>query len=65
MEGSGIADAAWTAGQQYFIVRGICDYCDEKKNDIWQGYAAVVAAAYTRALISSITLTPSVEEKAQ
>ena len=56
MEGSGIADAAWTAGQQYLIVRGICDYCDEKKNDVWQGYAAVAAAAYVRALISSISL---------
>jgi nucleoside phosphorylase len=56
MEGSGIADAAWTAGQQYLIVRGICDYCDEKKNDVWQGYAAVATAAYVRALISSISL---------
>ncbi|QOY88382.1 5'-methylthioadenosine/S-adenosylhomocysteine nucleosidase family protein [Paludibaculum fermentans] len=56
MEGSGIADAAWTAGQQYLIVRGICDYCDEKKNDDWQGYAAVAAAAYVRALISAISL---------
>lgn len=64
MEGSGIADATWTAGQQYLIVRGICDYCDEKKNDVWQGYAAVVAAAYTRALVSSITLTSPGEEKA-
>jgi nucleoside phosphorylase len=33
MEGSGIADAAWTAGQQYMVVRGISDYCDDKKND--------------------------------
>jgi nucleoside phosphorylase/NTP pyrophosphatase (non-canonical NTP hydrolase) len=56
MEGSGISDASWTAGQQYLIIRGICDYCDEKKNDLWQGYAAVAAAAYARALIGSISL---------
>ena len=38
----------------YLVVRGICDYCDSHKNDDWQQYAAVVAAAYTRALIESI-----------
>lgn len=56
MEGSGVADAAWGMGQQYLIVRGICDYCDENKNDLWQGYAAVAAASYARALISSLSL---------
>ena len=56
MEGSGIADAAWTAGQQYLVVRGICDYCDQMKDDAWQGYAAVAAAAYARAIISRVSL---------
>ena len=56
MEGSGIADATWTAGQQYLVVRGICDYCDPKKNDLWQGYAAVTAAAYARALIVNVSI---------
>ncbi len=55
MEGAGIADAAWTTGQGYLLVRGICDYCDERKNDTWQVYAALAAAAYTRALIASIS----------
>ena len=54
MEGSGIADATWNDGIGYLVVRGICDYCDNNKNDLWQGYAAVVAAAYTRALLESI-----------
>jgi len=54
MEGSGIADAAWNHGNGYLVIRGICDYCDDHKNDIWQKYAAVVAAAYTRSLIESI-----------
>jgi nucleoside phosphorylase len=57
MESSGIADAAWTAGQGFLAVRGICDYCDEKKNNTWQAYAALAAAAYTRALISSLSAT--------
>ncbi|MGB0383907.1 MAG: AAA-like domain-containing protein [Ardenticatenaceae bacterium] len=54
MEGSGIADATWNDSIGYLVVRGICDYCDHNKNDLWQGYAAVVAAAYTRALLESM-----------
>ncbi len=54
MEGSGIADATWNQEVGYLVVRGICDYCDSHKNDVWQGYAAVVAAAYTRGLLASM-----------
>ena len=54
MEGSGIADATWNHEVWYLVVRGICDYCDSTKNDQWQDYAAVVAAAYTRALLESV-----------
>jgi nucleoside phosphorylase/CheY-like chemotaxis protein len=56
MEGAGIADATWSQEVGYLVVRGICDYCDSNKGDAWQEYAAVVAAAYTRALIESIPL---------
>lgn len=54
MEGSGIADSAWMARNGYLIIRGICDYCDPYKNNIWQNYAAATAAAYTKALIENI-----------
>ncbi|MCA9528171.1 MAG: hypothetical protein KC549_17915, partial [Myxococcales bacterium] len=55
MEGSGVADAAWEDGRAgYFVVRGICDYCDAKKGDVWQPYAAVAAAAYLRALLEAM-----------
>jgi nucleoside phosphorylase len=54
MEGSGVADATWNHGVGYLVVRGICDYCDAKKNDIWQNYAAMTAAAYVRALLESM-----------
>lgn len=54
MEGSGVADATWTDGAGYLVVRGICDYCDGEKGDEWQGAAAVAAAAYVRALIASM-----------
>jgi nucleoside phosphorylase/PIN domain nuclease of toxin-antitoxin system len=54
MEGSGIADATWNHETGYFVVRGICDYCDSLKNDIWHDYAAIAAAAYLRALLESV-----------
>ena len=36
------------------VIRGICDYSDSHKNKEWQGYAAMVAAAYTRDLLDQI-----------
>jgi nucleoside phosphorylase len=54
MEGSGIADATWACERLgYLVVRGTCDYCDPEKGDHWQLYAAAIAAAFTRALISA------------
>ncbi|KAJ5982658.1 hypothetical protein N7451_012758 [Penicillium sp. IBT 35674x] len=36
------------------VIRGICDYSDSHKNEKWQGYAAMVAAAYTKDLLYRI-----------
>lgn len=36
------------------VVRGICDYADSAKNDDWQEYAAAVAAAYAKEIISGL-----------
>ncbi|CAI7654693.1 unnamed protein product [Penicillium pancosmium] len=36
------------------VIRGICDYSDSHKNKEWQGYAAMVAAAYARDLLYRI-----------
>src|SRR5690606_34343950 len=44
MEGSGVADATWHSGLGYLAVRGSCDYGDSNKDDVWQQYAAQVAA---------------------
>lgn len=51
MEGSGVANAAYEFEAKFFVVRGTCDYCNEYKNDDWHRYAAIAAAAYTRALL--------------
>ena len=54
METAGLADAAWIQEIGYLGVRGICDYCDGNKNDLWQPYAAMASAAYVRALLESM-----------
>ena len=36
------------------VVRGICDYADSHKNKRWQPYAAGVAAAYAKEVLSAI-----------
>ncbi|KAJ6032492.1 hypothetical protein N7540_003224 [Penicillium herquei] len=36
------------------IIHGICDYSDSHKNKEWQGYAAMVAAAYAKDLLQRI-----------
>ncbi|KAH6997888.1 hypothetical protein BKA56DRAFT_607474 [Ilyonectria sp. MPI-CAGE-AT-0026] len=33
------------------VIRGICDYSDSHKNDVWHKYAALTAAAYARELL--------------
>ncbi|KAM5517604.1 pfs domain-containing protein [Fusarium oxysporum f. sp. phaseoli] len=36
------------------VIRGICDYSDTHKNKEWQGYAAMVAAAFAKDLLRKI-----------
>ena len=36
------------------VVRGICDYADSHKNDVWQEYAAVTAAGFTKELLATV-----------
>lgn len=36
------------------VIRGICDYCDAQKNDVWQEYAAATAAAYAKLLLGVV-----------
>jgi nucleoside phosphorylase len=51
MEAAGLMDTL-----RCLVIRGICDYADSHKNKQWQGYAATVAAAYAKALL---TMLPS------
>ncbi|KAJ5723915.1 hypothetical protein N7488_001950 [Penicillium malachiteum] len=49
MEAAGIMNHLPT-----LVIRGICDYCDSHKNKQWQKYAALVAALYSKILLSVI-----------
>ncbi|KAB8240063.1 purine and uridine phosphorylase [Aspergillus flavus] len=49
MEAAGLMDELPS-----LAIRGICDYCDSHKNKQWQGYAALAAAAYAKALLSVV-----------
>jgi nucleoside phosphorylase len=50
MEAAGLMDRF-----SCLVVRGISDYADSHKNEDWQPYAAVTAAAYAKELLSTIT----------
>ncbi|GFF75827.1 vegetative incompatibility protein HET-E-1 [Aspergillus udagawae] len=52
MEAAGLMDQL-----PCLVIRGICDYCDSHKNEEWQGYAALTAAAYTAALLAVVPIT--------
>jgi len=36
------------------VIRGICDYADSHKNDVWHPYAAMTAAAYAKEFLQFI-----------
>jgi nucleoside phosphorylase len=38
------------------VIRGICDYADSHKNKGWQAYAAGIAAAYAKEVLSVVPL---------
>lgn len=50
MEGDGVSDGAYLQGVDWFMVRGVSDY-GSRKNDAWQRYAALAAAAYVYVLL--------------
>jgi nucleoside phosphorylase len=40
------------------VIRGVCDYADSRKNDVWHHYAAATAAAYAKGLLNIIGPEP-------
>jgi nucleoside phosphorylase len=52
METAGVAAGVANRGVNWFVVRGIVDYCDEHKNNDWHQYGSLVAAGGVRALLA-------------
>ncbi|KAL7917764.1 nucleoside phosphorylase domain-containing protein [Trichoderma austrokoningii] len=52
MEGAGLWDEILC-----IIVKGVSDYADSHKNDLWQRYAAATAAAVLKAVLGRYTMT--------
>jgi len=65
MEGSGIADSAWSLDKEYLVVRGTCDYCNPTKSNRWQKYAAIAAASYARSVIEAMSPSSNPAENKQ
>jgi nucleoside phosphorylase len=53
MEAAGLAN-----GFPCVVIRGICDYADSHKNDLWHPYAAATAAACAKELLTHMDLDP-------
>ncbi|GFJ95087.1 VMAP-C domain-containing protein [Phytohabitans rumicis] len=52
MESAGVAASATSRGVEWFMVRGVVDYCDRHKTDRWHPYASLTAAGFTRRLLA-------------
>jgi nucleoside phosphorylase len=67
MEASGVATASFQAGSRpgFFMIRGVSDLADKKKNSArvkkWRLYACDVAAAYAIGLLRCMPLEPRVK----
>ena len=49
MEGAGVVNVLPS-----LIIRGICDYADSHKNDIWQKYASATAAGFAKLILGKV-----------
>lgn len=62
MEAAGLQDTF-----PCLVIRGICDYADSFKNDVWHRYAATTAAAYAKEFLlfvspQQVHQAPTVQE---
>lgn len=60
MEGAGVASSAWVSEREYFAVRGVVDYADGTKSNVWHNYGSAAAAAVLRAILDR--KSPTVDE---
>ena len=54
MEAAGIRDSARAGEIGFLVVRGICDFCDDGKSDVFHNYASSTAAVYVIGLLETM-----------
>ena len=59
MEGYGIALASFQSVNRpgFLLIKSICDWADNSKNDDWQQYAAHISASYTVSFLKSLIVS--------
>ncbi|EHK48595.1 uncharacterized protein TrAtP1_009631 [Trichoderma atroviride] len=59
MEGAGAWDEV-----PCLVVKGVCDYADSHKNNLWQNFAAATAASVMKAILDRYIVTDAVQRPA-
>src|SRR4029077_4683174 len=61
MEGGGVATSAFATARRvgFFMVRGICDFADQAKDNSWQDFAAHAAASFVAQFLASRPIAPA------
>jgi nucleoside phosphorylase len=61
VEGGGIAAGAFVTARRagFFMVRAICDFADQGKDDSWQKFAAHAAASFLAQLLAARPIAPA------
>lgn len=52
MESAGVGASCFLNDREWFVVRGISDYADHYRDEVWRHYASLAAASYVRALLA-------------
>jgi nucleoside phosphorylase len=52
MESAGVGSSCFLNDREWFVVRGVSDYADSHRNEVWRHYASLAAACYVRALLA-------------
>lgn len=52
MESTGVGSSCFLNDREWFVVRGISDYADHYRDEVWRHYASLAAASYVRALLA-------------
>ncbi|MTE13673.1 5'-methylthioadenosine/S-adenosylhomocysteine nucleosidase family protein [Nocardia aurantiaca] len=65
MEALGVALAAYRGGPGFLMVKAVCDFAGEDKDDLWQRYAADAAARFAVAVLHAFSAPGAAGQRVQ